>query len=318
MQLVSVVIPAYNVAEFLGETIESVLAQTYEHFELIIVNDGSTDNTLAVAEQYAARDERIRIISQENRGVATARNTGIDNCAPGGYIAFLDGDDLWQPEFLAEVVAFADSGHDFVYARTVSRFPDGHDEIFCTDRVVEGYLDAFLHVKNNELRFAFHISGILLCKEVLTKYGVRFDDGIAMGEDGGFYIKLLSVVPIACLNKVLTVYRQRESSVMHRPFTPELDEQSIVPFERGLEWIARYRPQMMPVYEKMCNYRYYQHVSLCLKNGYVAAAQEKIARYRPQLEAFVHSDAKLNNRLKLWAILRFAGNASLLQRIARL
>lgn len=101
VKLFSVVIPLYNKEISIRSTIESVLSQTYTGFELIIINDGSTDNSLAVAESF--HDERIKIITKENGGVSSARNTGI-LAAKNEWIAFIDGDDLWQTEYLSTVV----------------------------------------------------------------------------------------------------------------------------------------------------------------------------------------------------------------------
>jgi glycosyltransferase involved in cell wall biosynthesis len=96
--LVSVIIPAFNAAAFLAETIESVLAQTYTHFELIVVNDGSTDDTLRIAESYL-HDARMRCISIKNAGVSAARNAGFAKSS-GSLVAFLDADDVWLPDNL--------------------------------------------------------------------------------------------------------------------------------------------------------------------------------------------------------------------------
>src|SRR3712207_4601210 len=93
--LVSIVIPCYNQAHFLGEAIESVLAQTYPHFEVVVVDDGSTDNTEAVAARYPG----VRCIRQENQGLAAARNTGIRR-SNGSYLVFLDADDRLLPNAL--------------------------------------------------------------------------------------------------------------------------------------------------------------------------------------------------------------------------
>ncbi len=100
-KLVSIITPLYNGEKFIGLTIESVLAQTYKDWEMIIVNDGSTDNGLQVAEQYAAKEPRIQVLLQENAGSAAARNNGIRH-AKGRYIALLDADDLWEPWFLTQ------------------------------------------------------------------------------------------------------------------------------------------------------------------------------------------------------------------------
>lgn len=103
---VSVVIPAYNVAHFILDTVQSVLDQTFQDFEVLIVIDGSPDNSASVCRQIS--DRRVRVIEQENRGLAGARNTGI-RYAFGDYIAFLDGDDMWEPEKLEKHVEHLDT-----------------------------------------------------------------------------------------------------------------------------------------------------------------------------------------------------------------
>src|ERR1700744_5385897 len=95
-ELISIIMPAYNAENFIGSAIESVLDQTYLNWELIVVNDGSTDQTAAIVETFAASDKRIKCISQPNMRQGAARNTGIKN-SRGDLIAFLDADDLWLP-----------------------------------------------------------------------------------------------------------------------------------------------------------------------------------------------------------------------------
>ena len=97
---VSVVIPAYNAAQTLAETLESALAQTYRAIEVLVIDDGSTDETAAIVERYAAQDGRVRLLrNAENAGVSCARNRGV-RAAVYPWIAFLDSDDRWRPEKL--------------------------------------------------------------------------------------------------------------------------------------------------------------------------------------------------------------------------
>ncbi|AFY59928.1 glycosyltransferase family A protein [Synechococcus sp. PCC 6312] len=103
LPLVSVIIPAYNAARFIRETLESVLGQTYQNLEVLVVDDGSNDNTVNIIEQLAQQDSRIILIQQENAGVAAARNAGILQ-AKGEFIAPIDADDIWYPEKLAKQV----------------------------------------------------------------------------------------------------------------------------------------------------------------------------------------------------------------------
>lgn len=104
--LVSVITPSYNAESFLSQAIESVIAQTYPYWEMIVIDDGSTDNTTVIAETYASKNKKIKLIKfEKNKGVAVARNTGIEN-ASGRYIAFLDSDDLWLPIKLERQIIF--------------------------------------------------------------------------------------------------------------------------------------------------------------------------------------------------------------------
>lgn len=100
MELVSIVVPVYNASKFIKNTIETVLNQTYKNFELLLVDDGSTDNTLEIIKKY--KDKRIKVIELTEKGYASgARNKGIE-CAQGDYICFLDADDLWEKDKLAK------------------------------------------------------------------------------------------------------------------------------------------------------------------------------------------------------------------------
>ena len=114
--LVSIITPAYNAAEYIVETIESVLAQTYPKWEMLIVNDCSKDNTVEIVQSYAAKDNRIKLINlKQNSGAAVARNTAIQN-AKGRYIAFLDSDDIWKKEKLQKQIEFMQqNGYAFTF-----------------------------------------------------------------------------------------------------------------------------------------------------------------------------------------------------------
>src|SRR5215212_4087832 len=123
---VSVVIPCYNQAHFLPEAIESVLSQSYEEFEVLVVDDGSKDETAQVASQYVSTDPRVRVIRQENRGLAGARNRGLAE-AQGEYVVFLDSDDRLLKEALEVGVRELASHPEcaFVSGRCTFRAADG-------------------------------------------------------------------------------------------------------------------------------------------------------------------------------------------------
>lgn len=103
-ELITVVVPVYNAENYLSECIESIIKQTYKNWELILVNDGSSDSSDTICKKYVTKDERIRYISKENGGVSSARNAGIAS-AKGNYIAFVDSDDFISEIMLSELIA---------------------------------------------------------------------------------------------------------------------------------------------------------------------------------------------------------------------
>jgi glycosyltransferase involved in cell wall biosynthesis len=121
MTLASVIIPVYKVERYIAATVQSVLAQTYHDFEVIIVDDGSPDRSIQICQEFT--DKRIKIIRQPNRGVCAARNTGI-NHAQGEYLAFIDGDDLWLPEKLEKHIEHLENSPNVGLSFSRSAFID--------------------------------------------------------------------------------------------------------------------------------------------------------------------------------------------------
>lgn len=126
---VSIVVPCYNYAQYVGYAIDSCLEQTYQHFEVLVVDDASTDDSLSVVEGY--RDPRVRSIAlQHNHGYSVAKNIGI-RCAVGDFVVHLDADDMLTPESVGvRLAAFDDEGLDFVHARAY-RFKGSHSYAWC-------------------------------------------------------------------------------------------------------------------------------------------------------------------------------------------
>lgn len=104
--LVTVIVPVYNVRPYVAECIESLIGQTYRELEILLVDDGSTDGSGEICDEYAAKDDRIRVIRQQNQGLSAARNTGLDN-AGGSYVAFVDSDDLAARDYIETLADMA-------------------------------------------------------------------------------------------------------------------------------------------------------------------------------------------------------------------
>ena len=127
--LVSIITPMYNAEKYVGLTIDSVIAQTYKNWEMIIVNDGSKDNCAEIVKEYTQKDKRIKLINQPNAGSAAARNNALRN-AVGQYICFLDTDDLWDNNFLEKQISFLKEKNAALVFSSYRRIDEKGDQIF--------------------------------------------------------------------------------------------------------------------------------------------------------------------------------------------
>lgn len=227
MDLVSVIVPVYNAEYYLEECIESILNQSYSNFELILVNDGSTDNSLNICNHYKASDSRIKVLSKNNSGVSDTRNYGIENSL-GSYICFIDSDDMIKNNYVE--VLLREIKNDNVEA-VFCNFAYKYDRrlIKKEPRIKSG----IYHI--SEIRSIIiddgTMSGILfgsVCvaiynKSVILKNNIKFNRNIRNNEDGLFNITYcLSVNQVKILsNEYLYIYRQYE-----RP-TSSLDDYNI-------------------------------------------------------------------------------------------
>ncbi len=205
MPKVSVIIPTYNRARYITRAIDSVLAQTYKDWELIIVDDGSTDNTRDVVEPYL-KDKRIRYVWQENRGVSAARNKGLD-LAQGEYIAFLDSDDFYLPEKLMHSIEILDKYSNVVLVSSNSYVVSNAKLKEYSYREIMHYWNAIPKEVYPVGSFGIHFNNGLLIKlangslAIMTNVvinsrpirQIRFRDDIWAGEDWLYWCKIAVV-----------------------------------------------------------------------------------------------------------------------------
>ena len=197
MNLVSIIIPCFNQGLFLNKTLESILNQKYTHWECIIINDGSTDNTELIANYYILKDTRFSYFYQENRGLSNARNSGVKN-AKGSFIQFLDADDLLEPNKLESVINWhvQNQKPSIILYSSMRYFEDG----FPNDLKILGRNNFIAHVELKEedgsasqkevirLRNPFVISAPLYPKALFKEIGV-FDESFSALEDWDFHIR---------------------------------------------------------------------------------------------------------------------------------
>lgn len=206
MPRVSVIIPAYNAASYTIEAIESVLNQTFKDFEIIVVDDGSTDNTKKLLQPYIDCC-KIDYIYKENGGASSARNMGI-KASKGQYIACLDCDDLWMPDKLKICMEFLDKNPEVGLVYTRAFFIDVHGNIVrisggcCYSGMVFEKL-----IGNN---FIINSTPIVK-KECFAKVGL-FDESIFYPADWDMWLRISEHYPVAYIDTILTKYRIREGN----------------------------------------------------------------------------------------------------------
>jgi glycosyltransferase involved in cell wall biosynthesis len=209
MPKVSVITPAYNVAPYIAETIESVLAQTVRDLEMIVVDDGSTDATLEVASKYARRDPRVRVLRQANGGISVARNQALRH-ASGEFIAILDSDDIWLPTFLErQLPLFAQHGVDIVTGNAwfMGSRLDGQCARPCPDRRPAPDLTGILRDETA----VFILS--VFTRRVYERIG-GFDETLRTNEDYDYWIRAaLAGFRFWRNDEPLGRYRRRDDSL---------------------------------------------------------------------------------------------------------
>lgn len=221
MPLVSIIVPVYNVEKYLEACIDSVLAQTFTDYELILVDDGSPDNCGAICDAYAAKDDRIVVIHQPNGGLSAARNAGLD-VATGNYIYFLDSDDSIKSELLETAVPYWEDGVDLI--------------VFNHERVhSDGFIEPCFHelgtyVLSDENRISFFVRTLLTYrigweawnrmfrKDLIETYHLRFADNRRIfAEDMYFSLCYCAhVQKIISISQSLYCYTVRKDSIMRQ------------------------------------------------------------------------------------------------------
>lgn len=199
---VSVILPVYNGGKFIAETIESMLSQTIKDFEVLVVDDGSTDDSKEIIQKYISNSNReIRYFYQENKGIAAARNKGIKE-SNGKYIAFLDQDDLWLPEKLERQVKYLEENPDTALVYTDSiRFGDCSNAWKLTP--YEGKV--FLQLINGNFISALTV---VVRREVFKKVGCFDEDRNLMGcDDYDMWLRIASIYKIGYINEKLARWR---------------------------------------------------------------------------------------------------------------
>ena len=207
---VSVIVPVYNSEQYLSECVNSIIRQTYSNFELILIDDGSTDSSPQICDKYVLQDNRIRVIHNVNSGVANARNSGI-KVATGDYIAFIDADDYWDNDFLFQMISSLEK----------------NDMAICN---LKKFKDTKIAISDPEYKCNFSqwcwplINGYSIAcwkcifnRDIVLNNNILFTEGRKTGEDQEFTLKyMLHINSVGYVSEAVYYYRLNDTSVMHQ------------------------------------------------------------------------------------------------------
>jgi glycosyltransferase involved in cell wall biosynthesis len=209
--VVSVIIPAFNCERYIAETLDAVLDQTYSSFEVLVVNDGSTDRQQSIVDEYAKRDNRVQCIRQTNQGVSAARNNGYRNSL-GKFVAFLDADDLWHRDNLARKVEMLENS-DVMLVHSDGLIIDEASRVLhgVLSGIEGNLLDPLLLWEGTQIPGP---SSILVKREAVDAVG-GFDENLSTSADKDFFIRIASRFLVGKVSEVTWRYRKHFGN-MHK------------------------------------------------------------------------------------------------------
>ena len=224
--LISVVVPVYNVEQYLRRCLDSLVNQTYSALEIILVDDGAKDNSPVICDEYAAKDPRVKVIHKENGGVSSARNRGIDE-ATGEWVSFVDADDFVHLTFFEELVKEAENAVQIV-ACGYERFTEDEDKTEVKSKDFTVYRKPFWEVMQGGEKEKYIVCARIFKRELLSNF--RFRGGIKYGEDALFNRRLAAENPdvgFCYIDLPLYFYYARSDSAVtklsHKDFEAALE-----------------------------------------------------------------------------------------------
>jgi len=248
---ISIIIPVFNVEKYIGICLESVINQTFRNLEIILVNDGSTDGSGKICDEYAARDSRIRVIHQENKGVSAARNEGL-RLSSGKYVGFVDGDDWIDDDMLSFLLEMADA-YDADIATCgyyVNNKADPDLDLECETKIISQEKSIRMSLELKEFCFDSGVFNKIFRSKILKENGIEFEDEIAIGEDMLYLCKCIMSSGKIVYSPIPKYHVFTNSmSATRRPFNSK--KASLVRAHEKMEEIVSPKyPQLVPAIRK--------------------------------------------------------------------
>lgn len=276
---ISIIVPVYNVRNYLSQCIESILSQSYPFLEIILIDDGSTDQSGKICDQYEKLDSRIKVIHQKNGGAANAKNSGLA-VATGEYLSFVDSDDYLEPMAYEIMLACLKKYQaDVVQASFCNCYVDGKSTYKTLEGVKVFETEEFLH------RYTTDWTCGLLWDKLYRKSlfdGIKFEEGHKIDDEFFTYQGVMNAKKIVHIPDVVYNYRKRKSSVMLRKET----QQEIVLDK--LEYLEKRRKNVVEKFPQLKQEFDYHYLSmLVILSRDVAATEESIKRTKVMVKNYL-------------------------------
>ena len=313
--LISIILPAYNSQATISRAIDSVSRQRFPNWELIIVNDGSTDNTLQIAEKFAYQDERIRVISQPNRGRSAARNAGL-RAACAGYISFLDADDTYFSNTLQDLYdVLSSTKADLVIGEIHGHKRYKKNLLQNVHYTGKNLVSSLLNLSKNQIIFN-SVCNKLFRTDIIRHNDISFPSDLEMGEDLVFVLQYILHISSYCTcAQAIYSYTCNPQSITHSTYEKHFIDRHHLAANLWIAFYKRWKLPLAPVYGSFFNYRMFGCAQLGVIGNFTLLnqvvkdtfADEQICHFANQLKQTAYDNlfAKLirHKQIKLWTFL---------------
>lgn len=290
--LISVIVPVYNVSPYLKECVDSIRKQTYENLQILLVDDGSTDDSGRIADQYEKKDERIRVIHRENGGLSAARNTGLAS-AKGTYVSFIDSDDVISCYFIETLytmakenqVSIAQCGFQYFYDTVPAEANRQKSDSRIYDRI-RMQEQLYRHKTGTE---AVVVWNKLYHKKIV--YDLKFPEGLNHEDEGTTYRLFDRTKRIAVCRAPLYYYRKRQGSIVNSKNQKNAYDVKRLMWER----IKYYEAKDSVAYQKLCQLswkRYYYELLQCRSISDTEEIRKELSDCARKVLGFKHISLK--------------------------
>lgn len=303
--LISIIVPCYNVEEYLHKCVESLTAQTYKNIEIILVDDGSPDSSGAICDEYARKDKRIKVIHKENGGLSDARNVAID-IAVGEYITFVDSDDYVALDYVETLYRLVEKYQCKIGVAWLRAFHEGCEIDTKQPPYIEKVFDRMEGIEKMFYQELFDTAA--WCKiyhRSLFDTGIRYPFGLIYEDLPTTYLLFLQSDKIAFCNRIVYNYLLRTSSIEGQPFKANKLESAL----KILEMIQGHIRELKPI-EKAVRCRllsFCLHILLEMPAGYPDKRKQVLIDYVKRNRWKVLADTRARKKARIGALISYLG-----------